>query len=80
MLETHRDADAGNSVWEIFNKIEESSIKGGIRGHNRTTKRNFTSKPIKSIDSTIEIGQKLFELVDKIANIKSLQPTLALAA
>ena len=81
MLETHRDADAGNSLWEIFNKIEESSIKGGIRGHNRTTKRNFTSKPIKSIDSTIEIGQKLFGLADKIATIKSNhQPSLALAA
>ena len=79
MLATNRDADAGKSLWQIFNKIEEASLKGGIRGHNRITKRNFTSKPIKSIDSTIEIGQKLFGLADKIATIKLHDP-MALAA
>lgn len=79
MLETHRDADDGESLWKIFNKLEEASIRGGIRGHNKATKRNFTSKPLKSIDSTIEINQKLFGLADKIATIKSPEP-LALAA
>jgi len=79
MIKTQREADDGNSLWQVFNKIEESSIRGGIRGHNRDTNRRFTSKPIKSIDSTIEINQKLFGLADKIATIKSPEP-LALAA
>lgn len=79
MLKTQRKADDGNTLWQIFNKIEESSIRGGIRGHNRNTNRRFTSKPIRSIDSTIEINQKLFGLADKIAAIASPEP-LALAA
>jgi len=80
MLKTHRLEDEGDDLWQIFNKLEEASIRGGVRGHNRVTKRNFTSKPIKSIDSTIEINQKLFGLADKIAAIKSPEPSLALAA
>jgi len=79
MLETQREADAGNDLWRVFNRIEEASIHGGIRGHNKESLRRFTSKPIRSIDSTIEINQKLFGLADKIANIKQTEP-MALAA
>ena len=60
MLKTHRLEDEGDDLWRIFNRIEEMSIRGGVRGHNRDTNRRFTSKPIKSIDSTIEINQKLY--------------------
>ncbi len=80
MLKAHRLEDEGDDLWRIFNRIEEASIRGGVRGHNRGTKRNFASKSIKSIDSTIEINQKLFGLADKIAAIKSPEPSLALAA
>ena len=79
MLVTQREADAGDDLWRVFNRIEELSIHGGIRGYNKESLRRFTSKPIRSIDSTIEINQKLFGLADKIATIKSTEP-LALAA
>ncbi len=79
MIKTQREADDGDTLWQVLNKLEEASIRGGVRGHNRDTKRRFTSKPIKSIDSTIEINQKLFGLADKIATIKSPEP-MALAA
>jgi len=79
MLQTQRDADLGDDLWRVFNRIEEAAIRGGIRGHNKESLRRFTSKPIHSIDSTIEINQKLFGLADKIATIKSPE-LLALAA
>ena len=79
MLQTHRDADIGDDLWRTFNRIEEASIRGGVNGYNKESLRRFTSKPLRSIDSTIEINQKLFGLADKIATIKSLEP-LALAA
>ncbi len=79
MLTAKRKADTGDDLWRVFNRIEELSIHGGISGHNKETLRRFTSKPIRSIDSTIDINQKLFGLVDKIATIKSPE-LLALAA
>ena len=79
MLEPQRSEDAGDDLWRVFNRIEELSIHGGIRGHNKESMRRFTSKAIRSIDSSIEIDQKLFGLADKIATIKSREP-MALAA
>jgi len=79
MLQSHRDADTGDDLWRTFNRIEEASIQGGIIGRNKESGRRFTSKALRSIDSTIEINQKLFGLADRIATIKSPEP-LALAA
>ncbi len=81
MLEARRDGDIGNDLWKIFNKIEEACARGGIKGKNRLTNRNFTSKAIQSIDSSLSIGEKLFGLADKIANIKTVsQQPLQMAA
>lgn len=70
MLEVRRDGDIGNDLWRVFNRIEESCQRGGIKGKNRITHRNFTSKKIQSIDTGLNLGQKLFGLADRIANIK----------
>lgn len=79
MLQVNREADSGNDLWRTFNRIEEASIRGGVKGYNKESSRRFTSKMLRSIDSTVEINQKLFGLADKIASIKSPEP-LALAA
>jgi len=81
MLEVRRNGDIGNDLWRVFNRIEESCQRGGIKGKNRITHRNFTSKAIQSIDSNLHIGEKLFSLADKIANIKTqIQQPLLMAA
>lgn len=81
MLEIRRDGDRGNDLWKCFNRIEESCLRGGIKGKNRSTLRGFTSKALNSIDSKLDIGEKLFGLADKIANIKTLsQEPLQIAA
>ena len=79
MIEVRRKGDIGSDLWRIFNRIEESCQRGGIKGKNRITHRNFTSKAIHSIDSSLHIGEKLFSLADKIANIKTQQPLMMAA-
>lgn len=82
MLEVRRDGDIGNDLWRCFNRVEESCLRGGVKGKHRVTKRGFTSKAIQSIDSKLSIGQQLFGLADKVANLKFLsqQPNEILAA
>jgi len=81
MLEVRREGDRGKDLWKCFNKIEESCLRGGVKGKNRFTQRNFTSKAIQSIDSKLNIGEKLFGLADKIANLKTIyQQPLQMAA
>ena len=70
LIQSHRKEDNENDLWRVFNKIQENAIRGGVRGKNIITGRNFTSKPIKSIDSLISINEKLFDLTDRFASIK----------
>ena len=81
MLEARRDGDIGSDLWRCFNRIEEACIRGGVKGKNRFTQRNFTSKAIQSIDSKLSIGEQLFGLAEKIATIKTqTQQPLQMAA
>ena len=70
LIQSHRKEDNANDLWTVFNRIQENAIRGGVRGKNTVTDRNFTSKPIKSIDSLISINEKLFNLTDRFAQIK----------
>ena len=70
LIQSHRKEDNANDLWTVFNRIQENAIRGGVRGKNIITNRNFTSKPIKSIDSLIAINEKLFSLTDRFASIK----------
>ena len=70
LIQSHRKEDNGNDLWRVFNRLQENAIRGGVKGKNLLTNRNFTSKPIKSIDSLISINEKLFDLTDKFASIK----------
>ena len=70
LIKPHRKEDNANDLWTVFNRIQENAIRGGVRGKNLFTNRNFTSKPVKSIDSLISINEKLFSLTDRFAQIK----------
>jgi len=70
LIQSHRKEDNGDDLWRVFNRLQENAIRGGVKGKNIITNRNFTSKPIKSIDSLISINEKLFDLTERFASIK----------
>ena len=70
LIQSHRKEDNSNDLWRVFNRVQENSIREGVKGKNLLTNRNFTSKPITSIDSLISINEKLFDLTDRFASIK----------
>ena len=70
ILKIKRKGDEGNDLWRVFNRIEENSIRGGIKGKNLLTDRNFTSKPVTNIDKLLKINEELFNLTDTFAQIK----------
>lgn len=79
LLAIHRQEDADSSLWTIFNRINEAIIRGGVKGKNIETGRNFTSKPISAIDTNFSLNQELWSTVKTLARLKSIEP-LALAA
>ncbi len=80
LLAIHREEDADSSLWTTFNRIQEAIIRGGIKGRNMETGRNFTSKPINAIDTSFSLNKELWSTVKTMARLKSIEPHLALAA
>jgi hypothetical protein len=51
LLSVRRDADAGNSAWQVYNRVQENLIRG-IEGFNR---------PIRSYGDNVRVNQLLWK-------------------
>jgi hypothetical protein len=78
LLTVHRQEDADSSLWTTFNRIQEAIIRGGVKGKNMESGRNFTSKAINAIDTNFLLNKELWSVTDMIASYK--EPHLALVA
>ncbi len=78
LLQIHRVEDEEPTLFNIFNRVQESIINGGIRGHNKLTGKNITSKALTSIDTRLKLNKELWSVTDMIASYK--EPALTMAA
>ena len=78
LLVPHRTEDEHNDLYTVLNVIQENLLRGNISGHNKETGRRFTSREITSIGKDVDVNQGLWNIAERIANIK--EPHLALAA
>jgi len=78
LLVPHRDADQASDLYTVLNVIQENLLRGNISGTNKETGRKFTSKEIHAITKDVEINQGLWEIAERIAQIKA--PSLQIAA
>lgn len=67
LLSVHRPADVGNTVWQVFNRIQENLIRGGARyqgvaANGRVTNR--TMRGIRSIDANTLLNTQLWALAE----------------
>jgi len=56
LLTVERDADSGNDLWAVFNRVQEKLLGGSFRSGKRK------SRSVKSFQKDIEINEQLFEL------------------
>ena len=61
-LRPTRRADEGSSLWNVFNILQEKSIKGGLYSE---TGRKF--KQITNVQRSIELNQSMYELAVRYA-------------
>lgn len=78
LLIPHRDEDFKDDLYTVLNIIQENLLRGNISGINQDTNRKFTSKEIISISKDVNINQGLWDIAERIADIKS--PELFIAA
>lgn len=68
-LKVSREADSQNSLWVVYNRVQEAMIRGGLKGINRITGKKFTSKPVQAIDASLKLNKRLFASTRKMANL-----------
>ena len=56
LLNTRRDEDAGDNLWNVYNRVQENVIRGGQRLGKRT------SRELTNIDKDLDINSKLWDL------------------
>ena len=61
ITEPKRKLDEGNSLWAVFNRVQETLVSGGIMMPTKTGKQRKMSK-IKSFDRHLEFNKNLFIL------------------
>jgi len=70
-LRVRRHGDGGNDKYTVFNRLQESLIRGGVEIESYT-KRNPTgairkAKPLASLAETVRVNRELWNLADKVA-------------
>lgn len=79
LLQPHRESDRQDtSLYTVMNIIQENLIRSNnISGINKETGRRFSSREITSLQKDYEINTSLFNLADRIYQIK--QPEILAA-
>lgn len=73
LLENRRPYDIPSDLWTRFNVVQENLIKGGQRRRVQDSSarwRTKTARPIKGIDQNTKLNQALWELTEKMAELK----------
>lgn len=66
VLHARRDADLGDDLWTVFNRVQENLIQGGVTGL-RSTGRVVTLRSLTNIRRETEFNQALWNLAAKVA-------------
>jgi hypothetical protein len=73
LLYTRRAADQDRSLWTTFNKVQENTIKGGLRGGivgSNGRYRRQSTRAIKGIDQNSTVNKALWKMADEMAKLK----------
>ena len=63
MLQSIREGDKGDSVWKVYNVVQEKLIKGGLVFNNHREKIQKL-RPIINIDRKVDVNKSLWELAE----------------
>ena len=68
LLNARRVEDYDNDLWTTFNRVQENSIKGGLRGRNKQGRR-ATTRAVGGIDQDVNLNRALWVLAQEMRGI-----------
>lgn len=76
-LTVRHQADQTNTLWNVYNRLQESLLRGGVSYNTRNVNpltneisvRAATNRPVKNIGRNIEINRSLWDLTEEFAKV-----------
>jgi hypothetical protein len=62
------DQNGNRSLWTTFNVLQESMIRGGVRGRSQSGRR-MTTRAIKGVDADLRTNRALWRLAEEMAKL-----------
>ncbi|MNG31048.1 hypothetical protein D3C84_1167890 [compost metagenome] len=60
-----RAEDRASDLWTTFNRVQENTIKGGLRGRNKQGRRT-TTRAVNGIDQDVKLNRALWVLAQAL--------------
>lgn len=76
LLAVHRSEDTQNSLFNVFNRIQENMIRGYARIPSKNKKGEYTerkARPVTNIDATLRLNKGLWEICDSFISKKPVE-------
>lgn len=70
LLNARRHEDRASDLWTIFNRVQENSMKGGLRGHAVNGVRRST-RAVTGIDQDVKLNRALWTLAEEMRRLKA---------
>jgi hypothetical protein len=64
LLLARRAVDKGNSLWKVFNRVQENLTQGGYSGVT-SNNRALSIKPVRNVKRDFKFNSELFELASQ---------------
>jgi hypothetical protein len=69
LLKARRPEDEGTDLWSSMNRVQENLIRGGVTDFHRDRGGKLRSvRPLRGIDSKVNLNKGLWGLAERIAN------------
>jgi hypothetical protein len=75
VLRPRRIADNGASLWNTFNRVQESMLKGGFsyRAENSNGRMEYrTARPVNNVSDDVRLNKSLWALAESMAELKGV--------
>lgn len=73
LLQPRRQVDTDPNLWNVFNVVQENTIKGGVTAYGLDAagrQRRTTTRKINGIDQDVKLNKALWVLASEMAKIK----------
>jgi hypothetical protein len=69
-----RYEDANSSLWNTFNRAQESLVNGGLHYSQRNARGSLvhrSSRPVRAIDGNVTLNRALWALTERMRELKN---------